>query len=109
MRKSGEYPHLWKSGPDPRRHDMYLKWNQQRNQAGYRNETWLLDFETFVEMWDEHWENRGRGRDQYCMMRLDLDQPWDEHNTVVILRALQLEHQKETIRARKRETNSKTV
>lgn len=100
-RKSGEYPHIWKSGPCPRRHDMYLKWTQMRNQAQWRNEPWHLDFETYVEMWDSCWEERGRGRDSYCMMRVDPVLPWDNHNTVVVPRRTQLEHQRRLIKQRK--------
>lgn len=100
-RKSGHYPHLWKSGPDPRKHDMYLKWTQQKNQAQFRNEPWQLSFEDYVQMWDSCWEERGRSRDSFCMMRVDLDLPWNTQNTVVVPRRTQLEHQKRTIAQRK--------
>lgn len=89
MRKNGEYPNIWKSGPDPVRHKQYLVWLQQKNQAQYRKEPWALTFEQWLDMWKDKWEQRGRGPNQYCMTRLDMSKPWDTENTVVMERGKQ--------------------
>jgi hypothetical protein len=85
-KKGTMFPHRWVSGPDPLKHKQYLTWLQQRNQAQFRGESWDLSFETWLDMWGELWEQRGRGRDQYCMTREDPDGAWDKDNTIVILR-----------------------
>lgn len=80
-------PHVWVTGDDPLLHDKYRVFIQQRNQANFRNEEWSLSFETWCKMWEEHWDQRGRTRDSYCMTRNDQDGPWDETNTVVMARS----------------------
>lgn len=88
-------PHVWVSGPDPIIHKKYLTWLQQRNQARFRGEEWDLSFEKWSEMWEEHWFNRGRASENYCMTREDPDGPWDETNTIVITRLEQLRRHRE--------------
>lgn len=87
-------PHVWVSGPDPVVHKKYLTWLQQRNQANFRKEEWDLTFEQWCGLWGDLWVQRGRGSDQYCMTREDLDGPWDNKNTIVILRKEQLQRHK---------------
>jgi hypothetical protein len=95
-RKSGKiYPHTWVSGPDPVRHEQHRVWTQQRNQALWRKEEWNLDFETWIIMWGELWYNRGRGREDYCMTRLDHDLPWDKDNAVVVTRKQHLKQHRD--------------
>jgi hypothetical protein len=82
-------PKAWITGPDPVLHIKYRKWLQQKNQANFRGETWELTFESFVDKWTEHWHERGRTPEDYCMTRHDIEGPWDDVNTIVIKR---LEH-----------------
>ena len=91
MKKRGSplgktYPHRWASGPDPHLHEMYPYFVQQRNQANYRNESWELTFAQWADMWQPHWQQRGRERDDYCMTRLDPELDWTLDNTVVMTR-----------------------
>jgi hypothetical protein len=106
-RRPGPAPHLWKSGPDPRRHEMYLAWTQQKNQAQWRKKQgidvseWQLSFDDFADMWENVWEQRGRSHDSYCMMRVDPEGNWDLANTVVVPRLAQLAHQKHLVEKKK--------
>lgn len=86
-RKLGQqYPHTWVSGPDPVRHTQYLVWLQQKNQANFRREGWTLTFDDWLILWGTLWSQRGRGKDQYCMTRIDPEQEWNKHNVLVITR-----------------------
>lgn len=84
----GPRPQVWRSGPDPRTHQQYLVWLQQRNQANFREEGWTIDFDTWRGMWDSSgfWEARGRERGCYCMTRRDWSLPWTPDNCVIVTR-----------------------
>jgi hypothetical protein len=94
-KKNKSYPHTWLSGDDPVRHKQYYVWLQQRNQAQYRNEGWDLDFDTWVSLWGDLWQLRGRDRDGYCMTRRDWDKPWTKKNVEVITRGEHFKRQRE--------------
>ena len=80
------FPDRWRSGPDEIRHKKYLQWLQQRNQARWRGETWELDFEQWLDIWGDLWEQRGRAADQYCMTREDPELDWTPDNVTVLTR-----------------------
>ena len=93
-RKPGQKPHLWSTGPCPIKHDKFLKWHQQRNQAQWRGETWTIDFEEFCELWQEHdWDRRGRKPSDLCLTRRDYDQPWTLDNVHIVTRDEHWQHQ----------------
>jgi len=81
-------PQIWRTGPDPVRHQQFRVWGQQKNQAQWREEGWCIDFETWARMWNEsgQWENRGRERGTYCMSRIDWSLPWTADNVAIITR-----------------------
>lgn len=79
-------PHTWVTGPDPVLHKKYLVWLQQKNQANFREEGWSIDFAAWVDLWGEHWHNRGRERGDYCMSRKDWSRPWTLENVAIITR-----------------------
>jgi hypothetical protein len=83
----GLRPLVWKSGPDPRRHDQYRTWLQAQAQATYRGEGWDLTFDQYVELWDPYWHQRGRDGDSYSMSRLDRTLPWSRDNCYMATRA----------------------
>lgn len=86
----GIKPHRWKVGPDPRRHEQYKAWAQQRNQAQWRGEDWQLEFDDWALIWDPHWDTRrGRRSDCLCLVRVDYDLPWTPDNVELKTR---LEH-----------------
>lgn len=82
----GPRPNAWKTGPDPLTHEQYTVFVQARNQAQWRGNTWTITFEEYQSLWSQHWNNRGRRRDQYCLTRRDDTQPWTRDNAVVIRR-----------------------
>lgn len=88
----GPRPHVWLVGPDPRRHAQYHAYLVHRAQANYRNEGHELTFEQWETIWntDSAWENRGRGSDNVCMIRMIDDKPWAEGNVIVVSRKEQL-------------------
>ena len=95
--RPGPRPHVWITGPDPDRHDRYHKFRQQRNQAQWRKETWLLTFEQWLEIWGERWSDRGVKKDQLCMSRRDWHGEWSVANCVIITRK---EHAQQQFQAR---------
>lgn len=82
----GSRPHLWISGPDPVMHEKHKQYRQQKNQAQWRGETWLLSFETWCALWGDLYPQRGRLPHNYCLTRKDYAQPWVLHNIQVITR-----------------------
>jgi hypothetical protein len=68
-------------------HEKYRAYIQQRNQAIWRGEQWLIDFEMWCAFWQEHWQHRGRTRDDYCMIRRDPDGSWENGNIEVVPRS----------------------
>jgi hypothetical protein len=79
-------PGVWKCGPDEYKHSMYQPWLLSKAQANFRGEKWELEFEEYYELWRENWHARGRGADDYCMTRIDYDDPWNTTNAIIVLR-----------------------
>lgn len=86
----GPRPHIWKSGPDEMRHDIYNAFLKRKAQANFRNEGWGMVFEEFYDLWKDDWYNRGRLSHQMCMSRRDDKQPWTRDNTYIRSRYEQL-------------------
>lgn len=82
----GSRPWRWKHGPDPRTHELYTAYRQQRNQALFRQEPWHLTFEEWQEIWQPWWGQRGRTRGSRCMSRQDWDGPWSRDNVMIVTR-----------------------
>lgn len=80
-------PHLWVSGPDPERHRRYRIWIQAKNQAQFRKEIWMLTFDEWLEIWEPHWEDRGRGPGKKVLTRVNFNRPWSPTNARVVTRA----------------------
>jgi hypothetical protein len=78
-------PHTWKvQGEVP--HKQHIAWQRSKAQAKYRNEVWLLDFDDYQRLWQGHWEFRGRGTEDYVMMREDHEGAWVLGNVLVTRR-----------------------
>lgn len=78
------------------KHWAYLR---QKAQANFRQEGWEMTMEEFFEIWrDDLWTNRGRGVDQYCMVRVDVEKPWSMDNCIIITRYQQLVRYKNPLR-----------
>lgn len=82
----GPRPQVWRTGPDPVRHEQWRVWGQQKNQAQWREEGWSISFEDWLALWGDLWHSRGRERGCYCMSRRDWSLPWTLENAQVITR-----------------------
>lgn len=85
MSRQGPRPHTWII-QGVRAHDQYISWQRAKAQANFRGEEWCLTFEQYQSLWDQHWEQRGRGIDDYIMTRDDMDGVWREQNIIIIPR-----------------------
>jgi hypothetical protein len=63
-------------------------------QARFRGEECSITESEFFDIWQEHWHNRGRGRDQMTLTRCDSDLPWTSDNVEIITRAEHLRREK---------------
>lgn len=88
-----ERPHVWKCGPDPYKHSMYIPFLKIRAQAKYRGEEFDLEFEDFFQLWNGFWEQRGRDRDALVMTRIEWQDPWHKDNITLITRTEQCQKQ----------------
>lgn len=80
-------PSRWKSGPDLVSHEQYYAWLKHRAQANFRKEEYSLTWEEWTDLWGNgKWEQRGRGRDDLCLMQLDRAAGWHKHNVEVVPR-----------------------
>lgn len=82
--RRGPRPNTWVTGPDPETHRRYRQFIQQRNQAQWRGETWLLTFREWLAIWGDQYHRRGRNRDCMCMVRCDWDGSWTSHNAELV-------------------------
>lgn len=89
MPRTGPRPNAWKV-PGEIPHQQHVAWHRMRAQAIYRKEAWNLSFEEFQEIWKDHWHQRGRGADNYCLTRADDTQPWDRNNCICVQRIVHL-------------------
>jgi len=85
-RPTGESPHTWCTGPDPRRHRHYRKWHSARAQAHHRGIEWALTFEDWLEIWGDALDAVGRSNQNLCLARTDQDQGWIPGNVSVTTR-----------------------
>jgi hypothetical protein len=67
--------------------------NVARAQARYRSESWNLTLAEFLELWADHWHQRGRRPGEYCMTRITTDLGWSPLNVQVQTRGQQLDRQ----------------
>lgn len=105
MQQRSKRPHVWKSGPDPRKHKLYMPYLRQRTQARWRGEGWPdeFTFEQWYTVWEEsgQQENRGRSIDSAVMSRLDSSQDWTQDNVVVMTRKQWFERDKHEKQAKR--------
>lgn len=66
--------------------EMRLAWNRMRAQAKYRNETWDIPWEMFLELWEGKWHMRGTCKGSYALNRIDWDSAWSVSNVTISLR-----------------------
>lgn len=78
-------PERWKY-KDPYVRDQYYAFLRMRSQAMFRQELFDLTFEQYQQLWRDHWDQRGQGRDQYCLVREIPNLGWTETNCLCVTR-----------------------
>lgn len=72
-------------------HQKHWAFLRQRAQANYRGEGWEITIEEYFDFWtDEQWQMRGRGQQDLCMVRKDVEKPWSIDNCAIVFRYQQL-------------------
>lgn len=85
MPQKGLRPHTWKY-KDPKVREQNVAYMRMKAQANFRNEEFDLTFEEYQELWEDYWELKGRGREDYCLTRDDSTAPWNKTNTRCVQR-----------------------
>jgi len=90
MPRSGPRPHC-RRYPDPIDNQLFGQWARARAQAHYLGEVWNLTTDEYITLWRENnrYLNKGRGNENFCLVRNKYDKPWQLDNVKVITR---LEH-----------------
>lgn len=55
----------------------------------------MLTFEDYQRLWQGQWERKGRGRDDYCLVREDPEGAWEYSNVLCMPRVEHLKRQKQ--------------
>lgn len=82
-------PHTWMY-QDPVEHQMHTSFLRARSQAGYRFEPWELTIEQFMDIWRDHWHQRGKASQDLCMTRIDPELSWNINNVELLTRRQQV-------------------
>lgn len=97
-------PKAWKvQGEIP--HKQYGTWLQMRAQANYRGEVFLLSFAEYQQVWLGMWDRRGRGKDDYCLAKIDPEGSWQLGNIEVLPRVVFLQRKNSLRRGKKNGAN----
>lgn len=92
MARTDPRPQCWKV-PGELPHEQYRCWIQHKNQANFRKEEYYLTFEQYQDLWKHKWDMKGRGTNDYCLTRIDLEHPWQIGNVECIERLQHLKQQ----------------
>ena len=98
-------PHVWITGTDPNRHQMYNPWQKMKAQAVFRKESWHLTFDDFFDHWNGRWHLRGRRGIDLAMSRINPQKAWRGDNVHVLTRqelAVLEGHRRKKLNAKKR-------
>lgn len=87
-KKGKVYPHIWKSGPDPVVHQLWLDCQRAKAQAKFRGQEWQIQEQEYVDLWmqDDKHLHKGRSSKKLCMTRIDKTKPWSRHNVQFVTR-----------------------
>lgn len=87
-RRTGVYPQIWLSGPDPVDHKLFTDCQRARAQAWYRGEEWHITEEEYIRLWreDDRYKQKGRTADCLCLSKIDYSLAWTLDNVHFITR-----------------------
>ena len=66
---------------------MHRGYLVHRCQARFRNEPYDLTEQEYFDIWQAHWAQRGRAKDQLTMTRIDESLGWSSDNVEIMTRA----------------------
>lgn len=76
--------------------DIKYAWMKHRSQAAYRGEDHTITLEEWRELWpNDVWFQRGRGADNMCLSKLDIELGWSTDNVEICTRRKHLKRAKE--------------
>lgn len=83
-RPKGPCPAVWKySREEAKQRKAYAR---MKAQAKYRMQSFELTFEEFIQLWTGKWEQRGKGRDELSLSRIDWHKGWSVDNCHLVTR-----------------------
>lgn len=82
--RSAPRPHLRKY-PDQEDNKLFIDCMRARAQAWYFGQEWTITEDEYIALWrkDDRHLNKGRGNDQYCLVRKDYDEGWHLNNVEI--------------------------
>lgn len=66
--------------------EQKLAFARQKAQAKFRGESWQFEFEDWWRAWQPLWSRRGMAREDLCMIRPDVHEPWSKNNYLIVTR-----------------------
>lgn len=90
MPRTGPRPHCRKY-PDDIDTKLFMDCMRARAQAKYFDQEWTIGEQEYIAMWrtNDRYLNKGRGNDQFCLVRQDYEKGWHLDNVQIVTR---LEH-----------------
>lgn len=87
--KGTKRTYMWKSGPDPIDHKLYVQCQRARAQANFRGEVWTITEQEYIDLWRENdrYLNKGRRPEDLCLTRRDPEGDWSMDNVIIVTRA----------------------
>lgn len=72
----------WKLN-DPVESAKRRHYSNARAQAKFRNEAWDLTYEQWLDIWGSYWQQRGKGKYDYCMVQVEVGAGWNPSNVII--------------------------
>lgn len=73
--------------------EMRLAWNRMRAQAKFRDETWTITWEEFMQIWDGSWHLRGTTKESMVLTKRNQEGDWCRDNVEICPRLEQWRRQ----------------
>jgi len=88
--RSAPRPHL-RRYPDPVDNKLFMDCMRARAQAWYMGQEWTISEDEYIGLWriNDRYLNKGRGNNQFCLVRRDYEKGWHLDNVEILTR---LEH-----------------
>ena len=90
MPRSGPRPNTRRYRDDDD-HKLFMDCMRARAQARYMNQEWTISEDDYIALWrtNNRYLKKGRGNDEFCLVRINYDLGWHLTNVQIVTR---LEH-----------------